>query len=71
MIKIISWLGTISSILGSFIIAFGLMQIGYIAFIIGSVSWLIVGINKKELPLIVLNGTFFIANIIGLYRAFS
>lgn len=70
MIKLISWIGTIASILGSFIIAFGIMGIGYIAFIIGSVSWLYVGIKGKDNPLIILNGTFFLANIIGLYRAF-
>jgi hypothetical protein len=69
MIKIISWLGTVSSILGSFIIAFGFMKFGYIAFIIGCVSWLYVGIKSKTTPLIVLNGTFFVANIIGLTRA--
>ena len=68
--KLVSWLGTIASILGSFIIAFGFMKFGYIAFIIGSISWLYVGIKSKESPLIVLNGTFFVANIIGLTRAF-
>ena len=70
MIKLISWVGTLASILGSFIIAFGFMKIGYSAFIIGSASWLIVGINKKDIPLITLNGTFFVANLIGIYRAF-
>ena len=70
MIKNISWVGTLASIIGSFIIAFGFMQIGYIAFLIGSTSWLIVGILKTDKPLMVLNGTFFVANIIGLYRAF-
>jgi hypothetical protein len=70
MIKTLSWLGTVASILGAFLMAFGMVQYGYIAFSIGSVSCLYVAITKKDMPLITLNGTFFIANIIGLYRAF-
>lgn len=70
MIKTISWIGTITSILGAFLMAFGIVQYGYIAFSIGSISCLTVAGYKKDMPLIVLNGTFFIANIIGLYRAF-
>ena len=68
--KTISWIGTVASIAGAFLMAFGMMQYGYIAFSIGSVSCLYVAINKKDMPLITLNGTFFLANIIGLYRAF-
>ena len=68
--KIVSWLGTITSILGSFLMAFGMAKYGYILFCIGSVSWLSVGVVNKDKPLCVLNGTFFIANLIGLYRAF-
>lgn len=70
MIKYISWFGTISSILGAFLMAFGIVRLGYICFSLGSISWLYVGFTGKDKPLIVLNGTFFIANIIGLYRAF-
>ena len=68
--KIISWIGTISSILGAYLMALGYVQYGYIAFSIGSISCLYVAGNKKDMPLIVLNGAFFLANIIGLYRAF-
>lgn len=68
--KIISWLGTVSSILGAYLMALGFAQYGYIAFSIGSISCLYVAGYKKDMPLIVLNGAFFLANIIGLYRAF-
>ena len=68
MTKIISWLGTITSIIGAFLVASQIVLFGYCAFIIGSVSWLIVGIVKKDRPLIVLNGTFFLANLLGLYN---
>lgn len=69
MIKTISWIGTIASILGSFLMAFGFMLIGYICFTLGSVSWLIVGFVNKDKALITLNGAFFTANLIGLYNA--
>jgi hypothetical protein len=66
--KIISWLGTISSIIGSFLLAFQIALIGYCAFMLGSISWLAVGLYSKNKPLVVLNGTFFLANCIGLYN---
>ena len=68
MTKIISWLGTVTSIIGAFLVASQIILFGYCAFIIGSVSWLIVGIVNKDKPLIVLNGTFFLANLLGLYN---
>ena len=68
MTKIISWLGTLTSIIGAFLVASQIVLFGYCAFIIGSVSWLIVGIVNKDKPLIVLNGTFFLANLLGLYN---
>ncbi len=66
----LSWLGTITSILGAFLMAFGIVGAGYILFSLGSLSWLIIGYIGKDKPLITLNATFFVANIIGLYRAF-
>ena len=71
MIKYLSWFGTFASIIGSFIVAFGFFKLGYMAFLFGSASWLIVGHIKDDKPLMVLNGTFFIANIIGVMRAFQ
>ena len=69
MITKISWLGTIASIIGAFIVASKLFFIGYCFFMVGSVSWLIVGIVRKDKSLIVLNGTFFIANILGFFNS--
>jgi hypothetical protein len=70
MINKISWLGTMASIIGAFIVASKLFFLGYCFFIIGSLSWLLVGFSRKDKSLIVLNGTFFLANILGLYNAF-
>ena len=70
MLNKISWIGTFSSIIGAFIVASQLFFLGYCFFIIGSLSWLLVGYYRKDKSLIVLNGTFFLANILGLYNAF-
>lgn len=70
MINKISWIGTLSSIIGAFIVASKLFLLGYCFFIVGSLSWLLVGYYRKDKSLIVLNGTFFLANILGLYNAF-
>jgi len=67
--KKLSWLGTIASVLGSFVVALGAMLAGYSLFMIGSVSWLIVATKRRDLSLAVLNGFFFAANLIGLSRA--
>ena len=70
MINKISWLGTMASIIGAFVVASQMFLIGYCFFIIGSLSWLLVGYYRKDKSLIVLNGTFFLANILGLYNSF-
>jgi hypothetical protein len=70
MKKLVSWVGTLASIAGAFFMAFGLVQIGYPLFCVGSLCWLAIGFISKDSALLTLNATFFVANIIGLYRAF-
>lgn len=65
----ISWTGTIFSILGAFIVAFGYMLPGYSAFLIGAVSWLAVGVSRRDNALICLNSVFLVANLVGFWRA--
>ncbi len=48
LLNIVSWIGTISSIIGAFIVASQLFFLGYCFFIIGSLSWLIVGYYGKD-----------------------
>ena len=64
----LAWIGTIASIAGSFLVAFGIMNWGYICFITGTISWLIIAIARKDKALGVLNGAFLIANVIGIVR---
>ena len=70
MMQCLKWLGTITSITGSFTVAFGYMLAGYSMFMIGSISWLVVAAVSRDRPLAVLNAFFFAANIVGFYRAF-
>lgn len=65
----IKWIGTIASIIGAFLVASQIILLGYSAFIIGSLSWLIIGVRSKDSALIMLNGVFFLANLLGLYNA--
>ena len=70
MINFLSWFGTVVSILGSFAVASKSFQIGYILFTFGSLAWLIVAFVKRDKALGVLNGTFFAANLLGIYNNF-
>lgn len=64
----IAWVGTIASVAGSFLVAFGILFIGYIAFAIGAFAWLYVAVLRKDRALFTLNAIFLCANIIGLAR---
>jgi hypothetical protein len=70
MITFVSWFGTVASILGSFAVANKWFQIGYILFTFGSLAWLYVAFVKRDKSLGVLNGTFFVANLLGIYNNF-
>ena len=70
MITFVSWFGTVVSILGSFAVASKMFQIGYVLFTFGSLAWLIVAFVKRDKALGVLNGTFFAANLLGIYNNF-
>ena len=70
MLNVLSWFGTVVSILGSFAVACKFFEIGYVLFTFGSLSWLCVAFVKRDKALGVLNGTFFIANLLGIYNNF-
>ena len=69
MIKLISWIGTLSSIIGAFLVASQIIFIGYIFFLVGSASWLVVGVRKNDHSLMTLNLVFFLANVLGIHNA--
>lgn len=65
----IAWIGTLTSILGSFLVAFQFTLVGYLFFIVGSTAWSLVAIYSKDRPLLTLNSVFLVANLIGVYNA--
>ena len=70
MLNVLSWFGTFVSILGSFAVASAMFKIGYVLFTFGSAAWLTVAFVRRDKSLGVLNGTFFAANLLGIYNNF-
>ena len=64
----LAWFGTLASVAGSFLVAFGVVFIGYCFFAFGAMAWLMVAAMRKDKALFFLNAVFFCANIIGLAR---
>lgn len=65
-LKIFSWLGTINSVIGAFLVANGVFLIGYIIFASGAVLWLIVAKMLKNNAMLLLEFIFLLANINGI-----
>ena len=66
--KRLEWFGTVASVVGSFVVAAKFMLLGYCLFLAGSMAWLIVGYTAKNRALMVLNGFFFAANVLGFFN---
>jgi len=64
----VAWLGTVFGILGSILVALnnGLQDFGYICFLVGSISWLVVSVKKCDNAGIMQWGVFTIINLVGL-----
>lgn len=65
-LKLISWLGTINSIIGAFLVANGIFLVGYCIFASGAILWLIVAKMQKNEAMFFLELVFLIANINGI-----
>lgn len=65
----VAWIGTIASILGSFLVAMHIFLLGYIFFLVGAGCWLYIGYKNNDRALMLLNAVFLVANIVGLYNA--
>ncbi len=66
MIKILETFGTITGIIGAFLVAFKLGQFGYPFFFVSSFCLMVSAIKQKQKNYIALQGVFFLANVIGL-----
>ncbi len=65
----IGWIGTVASVVGSFVVAFQIFVFGHVLFLVGSISCLWVAVKSRNTSLGVLNGFFLVANLIGLWRS--
>lgn len=63
--NVLQWIGTISGLLGALLVAIGIFFIGYLLFIISSVSWVFAGIKLNNSPITTLNTGFLLINLIG------
>lgn len=66
--KYIETLGTICGIIGAFLVAMKLGNYGYPFFLVSSICLLFSAIKFRQLNFIALQGTFFTANVIGLFN---
>lgn len=69
MLQFTKWVGTITSVIGAFILACGFVKTGYSLFIIGSGAWFIVGFWTKDKAMITLNAFFLAADFVGIYNS--
>jgi hypothetical protein len=69
-LQYIKWVGTISGIAGSLLLALNISisGYGYILFTVSSISWGLAAWMMKESSLLMLQSVFFIVNIIGISR---
>lgn len=64
----LKWFGNVASIAGSFAVSMKFYLLGYCLFMAGASAWFIVGFVNRDKPLMVLNGFFTTANVLGLYN---
>lgn len=70
VLRIAKWLGTATGVAGAVIIAanLGIVAHGFVLFLISSVLWSAVSWIQREASLLVLQATFTVINVIGIYR---
>lgn len=70
MLKWLKWVGTATGILGALMldVNFPYSKWGFVAFLISSMSWLIVGVRTKERSLAIQSVVYTVLNIIGIFR---
>lgn len=64
------WIGTLTGVAGALIIALnlGMVVLGFALFLVSSVLWTAAGWLQREPSLVVLQGTFTIINVVGIWR---
>ena len=70
ILKCISWFGTVTSILGAFLVANGVFLHGFSVFAVGAICWLIVAKLQHNAAMFFLELVFLTANINGIINNF-
>lgn len=70
IMNLAKWSGTGAGISGAVLIAmnFGVVAYGFAFFLVSSLIWLAAALAQREPSLAVLQGTFTVINVIGLWR---
>ena len=66
MMKILETIGTLCGIIGAFLVAFKMGDIGYPFFFVSSMCLMVSAVGFKQKNFIALQSVFFLANVIGL-----
>jgi hypothetical protein len=64
--KILEIIGTICGIIGAFLVAFKMGNLGYPFFFVSSMCLMVSAVGFKQKNFMALQGVFFLANVIGL-----
>jgi hypothetical protein len=68
MLKTFEFIGVLAGILGAFLVANGMMLAGYPAFTMSSVLLLACAYKQGNANLMLLQATFLLANVMGLFN---
>lgn len=70
LIRAAKWTGTAAGVAGAVIIAanLGAVSVGFVLFLVSSILWSLVGWAQREPSLIVLQATFTVINLLGIWR---
>jgi len=68
MKKVLQIIGTGTGIAGAFLVAMGIIVLGYAVFLISAAAWCILAIGYRDRYLFALNAVYFTANIVGFTR---
>ncbi len=70
LLTTLKWIGTITGLVGALILAVNLPLSGWgwVLFAASALAWTIAGIVMREYSLVLLQGGFFIVDLLGIYR---
>ena len=68
MDKLTAWLGMFTGLLGSALVASGVMLPGFLAFLASNVAWTAHGVLTRNWPLLIMQAGFTATSLLGVYN---